>query len=308
MKKLRHALFLLLLLLPAVASAQQPAVSAEQLKAYAKAVTEIGKLRDRYEAEFAEPRNKKIEAQKELHEKLRQEVAKVLQANSLTEQQYNRITYVVSTDAEQRKAFDLLMGIAPPAPPPPSATMSANPHVGHVLNSFNGTPNNQGLLAVTLAEARVVVQHAGLAARNPGSLESIKQHAAHVLHALEPAEGATGPGSGYGLKKAASQLAAHIELAAKAPGATPAVITHSVHIAAAAKNTAQRADQIAALAREIQSAKTAEEAVALMTKLSVLVGQLMPGVDANGDGRISWEAGEGGLQHVEQHLGFLTQG
>lgn len=302
----RSLLCLLLVLLPALAAAQQTTVSPDQLKVYAKAYSEIGKLRDRFQAEFAEPRNKKDEAQQQLHTQLRQEVAKVLQSNQLSETEYNRITYVLSTNSDVRKIFDELIGVAKPAPPPPANTMSSNPHVGHVMNSFPGAPNAQGLLPLTLAEARVVIQHAGLGARNTGSLDAMKTHAAHVLHALEPAEGSTGPGAGYGLKKAATALAAHIELAAKTAGATQTVITHAAHVAAAARNTAQRADQIAALAREIQAATTAEAAIAAYTKLNTVVAQLMPGFDANGDGRIGWDTGEGGLAHVEEHLRLLT--
>jgi hypothetical protein len=301
----RSLLCLMVLALPFAASAQQAALTTDQLKTYAKAYNEIGKLRDRFQAEFAEPRNKKLEAQDQLHAQLRQEVAKVLQSNQLSESEYNRITYVLSTDSKAREIFDELIGVPKPAPPP-AVTMSSNPHVGHVMNSFPGAPNAQGLLPLVLAEAKVVIQHAGLGARNTGSLDAMKQHAGHVLHALEPAEGATGPGSGYGLKKAAAALAAHIELAAKTAGATPAITTHSVHVAAAAKNTMQRADQIAALAREIQTATSAEAAVAAFAKMNTLVAQLMPGVDANGDGKISWEQNEGGLQHVEEHLKLLT--
>ena len=30
-------------------------------------------------------------------------------------------------------------------------------------------------------------------------------------------------------------------------------------------------------------------------------------VDANGDGQVGWQTGEGGLQHVEQHVNFMRQ-
>jgi hypothetical protein len=36
--------------------------------------------------------------------------------------------------------------------------------------------------------------------------------------------------------------------------------------------------------------------------------QLMSGVDANNDGRISWEPGEGGLQQAQQHMELLLKG
>jgi hypothetical protein len=32
------------------------------------------------------------------------------------------------------------------------------------------------------------------------------------------------------------------------------------------------------------------------------------GVDANGDGRITWESGEGGLQAVDEHIKLMLAG
>jgi hypothetical protein len=78
----------------------------------------------------------------------------------------------------------------------------ANTHVRHVANEFTDTPNKQGLLTVALADARVAAQHTALAGRNTTNLEALKLHAGHILHAVDPAEGSTGPGSGYGVKKA----------------------------------------------------------------------------------------------------------
>ena len=176
------------------------------------------------------------------------------------------------------------------------------------MTSFSGTPNNQGLLPTAMSEARVVEQHAALAARNTSSLDAMKLHAGHIIHAIEPGEGTSGPGSGYGLKKAANNVAAHIELAAKAQGASQNITTHAVHIATAARNTVQRADQILALAQQIQAATSAAAAADLVAKLNTLASQLVPGVDANGDGRIGWQEGEGGLQHAEQHLNLMMQG
>ena len=288
-------------------AAQTPAaIPPEQLAAYAKVYTAIGKLRDQLQAEMAEPQNKKDEAQHQLQAKMRLDVAKILQQSGFTEEQYNRLTFTVSTNAQARQAFDQLMGITPPAPAP-SAAMPSNPHVGHVTTSFNGTPNAQGLLPAALAEARVVAQHAALAARNSSSLEAMKLHAGHVLHALDPAAASTGPGVGYGLKKAATALATHIELAAKAEGAAASVTTHAVHIAASARNTAWRADRLATIAQQVQAATSVDAAARLIVELNLIAGQLMTGHDANSDGKISWEEGEGGLQQVEQHVALMIR-
>jgi|SRR5687767_13649149 len=289
------------------AAHQAAAAPSAQLTAYAKAFAAIAQVRDQVSAELAQPRNKKDEAQTQLHEKLREQIAKILQENGFTEDQYNRMTYVVSTDPVQRKAFDKLMGIPEPAPPVAAAPMPSNPHVGHVLTAFNGTPMGAGLLPTALAEAKVVAQHAALAVRASSNLEGMKTHAGHLIHAVEPAEGSTGPGSGYGLKKAVTNIATHIELAAKAQGASQNVSTHAVHIAVSARNVAKRADEIVALSKQVQAATSAADAAALITRINALAEQLVAGVDANKDGKIDWQEGEGGLQHVEQHVNLMIR-
>lgn len=300
------------LTLPPCLQAQNPPQAApnkEQLTTYAKAHAAIALIRDQIQAELAQPQNKKDEAQQALHEKLRQSIAKVLQENGYTDQQYQRLTFVVSTDPEQRRVLDDIMGIKPPAPPPAPAA-SANPvrtHFGHLMTGFNGTPDGQGLLPTAVAEAKVVSQHAALAVKSANNLDMMKVHAGHVLHALDPGEAASGPGLGYGLKKAALAVVTHIELAAKVQAVSNNVTTHAVHIAVAARNTVQRADQILALAKQIQAASSATEAAELVTKLNTLAEQLITGADANGDGRIGWQEGEGGLEHVEQHINLMMQ-
>jgi hypothetical protein len=306
--KLALALVAVALTLPVALPAQEQHshITQDQLALFAKVHTAIAARRDQAQAELAQPKNKKQEAQEQLHQQLRLDVAKIIKDHGLTEEQYRRMTYVVSTDPEIRKSFDLLIGIAPPAPPPAAAS-PVRTHIGHLMTAFNGTPNGQGLLPTALAEAAVVAQHAALAAKNSSSLDAMKLHASHVLHAVEPGEGTSGPGSGYGLKKAANAVATHIELAAKAEGASQNVTTHATHIATSARNTITRADQIVALAKQIQAASTATAAAALVTQLNTLAGQLAAGFDANGDGRIGWQEGEGGLQHVEQHVNLLLE-
>jgi hypothetical protein len=177
--------------------------------------------------------------------------------------------------------------------------------VGHVVTGFAGTPNGQGLLTTAQAEAAIAAQHAGFAARNLTDLAAMKQHASHALHALDPSAVAQGPGLGYGARRAAEGVATHIGLAGSAEGASAAVATHAGHVAASARTVAARADEAIALARQIEAAGTAGEAAPLVEQLKTVTEQLLSGRDANGDGRITWEEGEGGLEHVEQHLNLL---
>jgi hypothetical protein len=195
--------------------------------------------------------------------------------------------------------------------PAAAAAQQASPaltHIGHVAQAFADTPEGAGLLQVALREARTAAEHAGFAARTPTNLAAMKNHAAHVAHAIDPTETTLGPGTGYGLKKAASSVAAHIEMAGRAEGATELMKQHAPHVAAAARTTVERADRALALAKQIREAETDEVAAPLVTQLAELTAQILTGVDANGDGRIDWRAPEGGLETAEQHLAFMTGG
>jgi hypothetical protein len=329
---LAAAVLILGLATPLAISAQQqtaaPTMDREVLTTFAKAYVAIAQVRDQIQAELAKTGNKTPQAQQQLRDKLREQIGHVLHQHQLTDAEFQRRTYLISTDNEQRKLFDEIIAQLTGQPVPGqlqaaaaaqaaasrpgagaggAAAQQGNPHIGHVVNAFGDTPNRQGLLPVALAEARVAAQHAALAARNTSNLDAMKQHAGHVLHAVDPTAAASGPGQGYGVKKAAAAVATHIELAARAPGASQAVSTHAMHIATAARNTVQRADKISALVKQIQAATTAEEAATLVHQLVPLTEQLVGGADANADGRIGWQEGEGGLQHVEEHVNLLLR-
>lgn len=92
------------------------AIDEARLSAYAKAFTAIGVARDQAHAEMALPKNKTIEEQTALREALHTRIEKVLRDNGLTKEQYRHLTYVLSTDAERRKAFEEIVARLTPKP------------------------------------------------------------------------------------------------------------------------------------------------------------------------------------------------
>lgn len=173
----------------------------------------------------------------------------------------------------------------------------AEVHIGHVVNAFKDTPQQQGLLPTALEEAKIAIQHAALAAKSPDSVDQMKRHAGHVIHAVDPTVEMKGPGLGYGVKKAAAGIAQHIELAAKAEGAAPAVKTNAIYVSAYANNVVKWSNEVVELAQQIMAASTPAEAARLTSDLTTLTEQLNTGLAAVG----KFDA-QGGLQQVQQRI------
>jgi tellurite resistance protein len=177
-------------------------------------------------------------------------------------------------------------------------------HIGHVLDSFNGTPMNMGLLPTAMAEAKTAAQHAGLAAKST-SLQMMQTHAGHVINAIDPTIVAQGPGAGYGVKKAAQGVAQHAGLAAMAADANAMVKTHSMHVTTAANNVVAMSDDIVAIAQKIRMSTSMDEAQKLAMEMQTKAEQLTTGVDADNNGQISWNKPEGALNQAQQHMMFM---
>jgi hypothetical protein len=177
-------------------------------------------------------------------------------------------------------------------------------HMGHVMDSFNGTPMNMGLLPTAMAEARTAAQHAGLAAKST-TLAMMQTHAGHVINAIDPTIVAQGPGLGYGLKKAATGAATHANLAGNAPEANAGVKMHAMHVNTAATNAAAMADEVVALAQKIRASTSLEEATKLAAEMQTKAEEITSGFDADKNGAISWNKPEGGLAQAQQHMGLM---
>jgi hypothetical protein len=181
-------------------------------------------------------------------------------------------------------------------------------HIGHVMTNWRDTPGNVGFLIAAISDTKVAVIHAKLAASTPDNLDLMKLHAGHVLNALDPSIEAKGPGSGYGVKKAAAGALQHLDFAAKAEGASPNVKTHAIHVSASLTDAIQWTDQAIATAQKIRAAASAAEAAPLTRELVALTTQIVDGVDANKDGQIGWQTGEGGLTQAQAHMQLMMKG
>jgi hypothetical protein len=177
-------------------------------------------------------------------------------------------------------------------------------HMGHVMDSFNGTPMNMGLLPTAMAEARTAAQHAGLAAKST-TLAMMQTHAGHVINAIDPSIVAQGPGLGYGLKKAATGVATHADLAGKAPEANAGVKMHAMHVNTAATNAAAMGDEVVAIAQKIRASTSLEEAQKLAAEMQTKAEEITSGFDADKNGTITWNKPEGGLMQAQQHMGLM---
>ncbi|HET9949265.1 MAG TPA: hypothetical protein VFQ22_10115 [Longimicrobiales bacterium] len=181
-------------------------------------------------------------------------------------------------------------------------------HIRHVTEAFMGTPGGLGLLPTAMAEADIALRHLGFAAADSTSVSVIRMHVAHALHALDPAAAPGGPGLGYGIRRAAEEAALHVQMAADAEGATGNVIFHAEHVATAALNVARQVDAVVALGKRVESAPSPAAALPLLAELTARTEALLGGRDADGDGLVGWQRGEGGLRQATWHMNLMRRG
>ena len=201
--------------------------------------------------------------------------------------------------------FALLAGAASALLPNPN--QEPHVHIGHVLEAWEDTPNQMGLPPVAQAEAAVALQHIALALESK-DLTGIKLHIGHVLHVLDPALEADGPGLGYGLVKAARGVTKHIGLASISDDVSLNVQVHAAHAGGSATNVIHWSEEALKFARRAKGTTYRNTATFNAGKVEVLLRQIVEGVDADGDGIVCGDLDEGGLAQVEQHMAHMAEG
>lgn len=150
----------------------------------------------------------------------------------------------------------------------------AHLHLGHVMTNWRDTPSNVGFLTAAISDAKVAATHADLAAKSRNQLDDMKLHAGHVMNALDPGIEPKGPGSGYGVRKAATGALQHLEFAVNAEGSSANIKAHAMLVSASLNDVLHWTDQAIASAQKIRAATSASEAVPYVDDLSRLTNQI----------------------------------
>ena len=151
-------------------------------------------------------------------------------------------------------------------------------HIGHVMTAWRDTPGTVGLLTVALSDTRVAVAHALLTSKST-SLDDLRLHAGHVLHALDPAVEPKGPASGYGVKKATTGAVQHVGFAAGADNASTALKSRAEIVTARLNETNALVDRTIGVAQNIRSATSPGDAAALARELPMLTAEISAGLE-----------------------------
>ncbi len=186
--------------------------------------------------------------------------------------------------------------------PPEAATQ-----LGYVIRAYPEAPRGVGLIDAGMAEARVAMEHVALAGRDSTDLSGMTRHMAHVLHAIDPVEVGSGPGAGYGFRRAARGVAAHAEQLAEMREVPGVVTFHAPHAVRAARGAVLQADDAIDLARQVQRATSAAAARGLLRRLADAVRWMAYGGDRDGDGRIGHTEAESGLAQARYHLALVER-
>jgi hypothetical protein len=97
---------------PAAQPAQMPEVTDERLRVYVRAFQAERRVQDEFDPLLAAVRNKQDEIQKQLREQRKAAMQKVYTDHGMTEQEFNWITFVVSSNQERREAFEKMLEAA----------------------------------------------------------------------------------------------------------------------------------------------------------------------------------------------------
>ena len=177
--------------------------------------------------------------------------------------------------------------------------------LAYLLDGYADTPDGMGIIPTGMAEATLATKYVRLAGRDSTDLSNMVRNMAHVLHAIDPSEVASGFGLGYGVKRAVEEMLIQAEVVVAVEGLSDSVLSHIRHVPIAAYSALAKADEAIALARRIERATTPGEALSQIEDLAALIRAMAWGSDSDRDGRIGYSDGEAGLAQATYHLKLL---
>lgn len=199
---------------------------------------------------------------------------------------------------------------APPAAEAPAAAPAATKappakpgevvgYMTRIMQEASGTPQGMGLLPTAEGEAQAALKYSAAITTQPEKLEWMQDHAAYLLHTLDPATGKPGDSElGYGLIPAIKGIITNAGLIAGSTDATDVIRGQARQVVASAETALERAVKLKLLAEAILNAKDAKSAAAYAHTVTTDTPRIIDGFDANGDGRLASDGSEGGLTAI----------
>ncbi|MQX37135.1 hypothetical protein [Roseospira navarrensis] len=175
----------------------------------------------------------------------------------------------------------------------------AHTHIGHTMTAWTDTPGKAGLLDTAEREARVVTQEARAAAA-ASDLAAIKANVRDMRHAIDPRLQASGPGAGYGLRRALEGSVSHVRFAMESADATPNVRSNGTRFTEIGEAVLYDVGLLIGLSDAVLGAGSASEAHALAQEMARVAQGVQTGIDENSDGQYSAE--EAGLLQMRQSM------
>ena len=177
-----------------------------------------------------------------------------------------------------------------------------------IINITQGSPSTPGHVGyLTLAERNLqAATEAAEAAFVASDSESIRRNLDAVILSLDPPDDFKG--STQGFVRSVAGIAGNAAFAAQMPGASGNVVLQAKRINESADNVIEWSHLAIQLIE--QSAQMSEEAKLRQTAkiIQAHINRIQHGADANKDGTIGWEIGEGGFDQLSDNIAQLAGG
>lgn len=179
-----------------------------------------------------------------------------------------------------------------------------------ILNVTRGspaTPGSVGYLRLAEIEAASALENADLALAAE-DLDTMQAHMHEVLGAIDPRVGDKGGASRTGLIYAAAAINANLSIARQMEEASVNLKTQAGRAIVASDNVIEWSQKVAEATETALRSPSIETARKLMVPARLALNDIIYGDDADGDGKIGWHQGEGGLQQVREYVEYLAKG
>jgi hypothetical protein len=200
-----------------------------------------------------------------------------------------------------------ITGSPPAASGQTTTDITTRARLATIATAATGTPGGRGLLDVAIAEARTALAQAVLAEKAAGDLAAMRRYGAAILHALDPAQQASGPGLGYGLRRAVQEVILEIQATASADS-RPDIARLTPRALTAAQEVLGRTVTLVGLAQRLQGSSDAAQAATLSRQMRETAAAVLAGPNFTLTRTPRAQITAGGLHAVKATLAIIIAG